>query len=1459
MEASSKKQHYFSKPSTHHHCSATVTTPETSLESHWPSSSSSMSEYDMDDGRRNNRSSRRPHLSSNNSPPNEALFPPVVTRRQPVHQHQRDHTKKGTGSRSKSMGPSSNNMRWRDTADMVHSSSRHHSRPQGPSEGSSPPSSRGRRGGMRRDESHSRPHSPTNNNRPRRTFSCPPSPQQHARRPIQPSSRMSSSNNNYDRPHQVPSSRGQPTLRNNGRARGGPTPSSNEQLVRRSHSSSNQEHPAQQANDDALALVVRERTPSRTTTHRSREEKNDHLPRERREEHQLKNQAQKNQLLRKSEEEQQRRCHRNHREHHSSSSPSKLRHRSVPPPQEKRLHQQQTKMIEYKPTVLDDAMSTKALPSRRHTASSNKKYNWGEVKSDTKSRATKSSKKSNWGEVKCDIMISSSNKDSTKSKSQSEHKKTTSSKSSRDVQSKLSGVEGTKSLYSKEDKSRVSKLRKEDYKSRVSELTKETSLLFRAHTVHSPPTREKSWISCASDEESLLVSRQHVTTTKKHEMSTKALPSRRHTASSNKKYNWGEVKSDTKSRATKSSKKSNWGEVKCDIMISSSNKDSTKSKSQSEHKKTTSSKSSRDVQSKLSGVEGTKSLYSKEDKSRVSKLRKEDYKSRVSELTKETSLLFRAHTVHSPPTREKSWISCASDEESLLVSRQHVTTTKKHDSLAAHRAKARQLDVSMRTKSTHSSSIRGSLRSQESKARNEPSILQVKESSMHDSSSHKETTAAQDQEAKMQDFFEQFSKIIGETKKKKNSRSKSRDSARAQQQRPTQRHEPVKERRDTWRDESNVELAMRLIEKNKGTKMSTVKSSDEEDMHVQSSSRSRSKSRHSSVTRRSDSPPRHESKAMRRAESSSSSTNSPPRPAVVHDTPLRFIPERRTQLPTPNGIPEPTFNENSLIRRESGPAYSSKPIPPPPSRRNTVAGPGVTESAMTSMRTPAISKSANLMMNSPPPPPPPRINRYNNNVNSDKTNHMLYSASEPSFTAPPLPLSQPGGEITDHSQSDYLNQYPDADTMPDTSKEWLKYATKGSQRRQEAADDGSTRRKSKMFGRKKSGIEEQVKAMSVKQMPFTDQFGDFGYYSGQVNDDGRPDGTGIMKYENGVFYEGPWSNGCQDKLAASQYERIRGGFTSWSGKGKGGVKSGSTLPWNAKNNDKHSNEKTNVRGMEWTDLNGDTGRYTGEVDDDQLPHGSGIMKYDFGLIAEGDWVHGVLREGPMDRMISAAAMSGGGSVAPGMINSGMSVGPGASGYASGAVSVLGGGGAMSVAPMGFGGGPGANGFNNSAVSLFGGGAPSPVMGFGGGPGAIGFNNSAVSVFSGGGAPSPVQFMGMNPSQRAYIAQQNAMMKSSMNSIMSTPSGSFVHNGAGSVYGGAGSVYGNSGSFYGSVNSGMQMQPIQQAQYQQQMAMMQHQQMVLQQQYQCQQQYQPQNLHEEVDMPMKPPVPNIVIR
>jgi len=269
----------------------------------------------------------------------------------------------------------------------------------------------------------------------------------------------------------------------------------------------------------------------------------------------------------------------------------------------------------------------------------------------------------------------------------------------------------------------------------------------------------------------------------------------------------------------------------------------------------------------------------------------------------------------------------------------------------------------------------------------------------------------------------------------------------------------------------------------------------------------------------------------------------------------------------------------------------------------------------------------------------------------------------------PQPQQQP---VTASQQSD------------DDSQSWMKYTDRGvNSEEQRSASVGrsvssSGRREGgqrKMFGRDpktKSGMNEQMKSRSVKKMPFTDHLGDFGYYTGCVNDNGRPNGKGIMKYENGVFYEGTWMDGCQDKHTASRYERIQSGFTSWGGKGQGATKSGSTLPWNSRKNDVHDDRaKTFVRGMDWTDFNGHTGRYTGGINKDQLPHGTGIMKYDFGLIAQGDWVNGILNEGPHDRMISAAASMGASMTPGGSVGPGMSVGPGAFGYAGGAVSVLG--------------------------------------------------------------------------------------------------------------------------------------------------------------------------------------------
>ncbi|KAL7440599.1 hypothetical protein ACHAXH_004253 [Discostella pseudostelligera] len=301
--------------------------------------------------------------------------------------------------------------------------------------------------------------------------------------------------------------------------------------------------------------------------------------------------------------------------------------------------------------------------------------------------------------------------------------------------------------------------------------------------------------------------------------------------------------------------------------------------------------------------------------------------------------------------------------------------------------------------------------------------------------------------------------------------------------------------------------------------------------------------------------------------------------------------------------------------------------------------------------------------------------------------------------------------------------------QPESNKDWMKYATTASARESADESSGIAKKASKLIGRTPTNLtnSQRKKVWKVKQMPYCDQFGDHGIYTGHVNEDGKPDGSGSMKYENGVFYEGTWTDGCQD--AAAQYARIRSGFTSWGGKGKSATKSGMVLPWNARKNDAHDGkEKSNVRGMEWIDMKGHSGRYTGEVNGDQIPHGNGMMRYDFGLIAEGEWVRGVLKEGPHDHLV--AAMGGGQSVVSGMqrINSSLSLGSRSVGFPSGAVSVVSGG--------------GMSGFMPPSIMQF---MPSPhvmmahqnaVMNYGSAVGSV--YGGAGSVYSSAGLPIPVQ-------------------------------------------------------------------------------------------------------------------------
>ena len=53
--------------------------------------------------------------------------------------------------------------------------------------------------------------------------------------------------------------------------------------------------------------------------------------------------------------------------------------------------------------------------------------------------------------------------------------------------------------------------------------------------------------------------------------------------------------------------------------------------------------------------------------------------------------------------------------------------------------------------------------------------------------------------------------------------------------------------------------------------------------------------------------------------------------------------------------------------------------------------------------------------------------------------------------------------------------------------------------------------------------------------------------------------------------------------------------------------------------------KQSAHGMIWIDKSGQPGRYTGDLNHKGLaPHGRGIMHYDYGLIADGEWANGTL-------------------------------------------------------------------------------------------------------------------------------------------------------------------------------------------------------------------------------------------
>ena len=140
----------------------------------------------------------------------------------------------------------------------------------------------------------------------------------------------------------------------------------------------------------------------------------------------------------------------------------------------------------------------------------------------------------------------------------------------------------------------------------------------------------------------------------------------------------------------------------------------------------------------------------------------------------------------------------------------------------------------------------------------------------------------------------------------------------------------------------------------------------------------------------------------------------------------------------------------------------------------------------------------------------------------------------------------------------------------------------------------------------------------VKAMKYQDESGKEGRYTGDVNEDHRPHGQGKIKYQDGTAFEGVWSEGSQ--VHGKSYRAKNKNRKSGNSSGK------KKDDWSSGKREAEGGKKT-VKRMKWLDYYGDPGEYTGEVDSSGMPDGKGSMKYDHGLIQDGNWRRGQFVEG----------------------------------------------------------------------------------------------------------------------------------------------------------------------------------------------------------------------------------------
>lgn len=186
-------------------------------------------------------------------------------------------------------------------------------------------------------------------------------------------------------------------------------------------------------------------------------------------------------------------------------------------------------------------------------------------------------------------------------------------------------------------------------------------------------------------------------------------------------------------------------------------------------------------------------------------------------------------------------------------------------------------------------------------------------------------------------------------------------------------------------------------------------------------------------------------------------------------------------------------------------------------------------------------------------------------------------------------------------------------------------------------------------------------AACVAKMPY-DHFGTLGKYSGEVNSFGIPHGKGALVYDDGRVDSGIWVDGrcnvdergsgqsvSNQSMAKSVSNRSVSNHSvaksmsnrSVSNKSVSGRSHRSSskspgrdlhqsspyhqqqpYPYHQTNSPKSTRY---ISQMPWSDVNGFSGHYTGEVNDINAPEGRGYIQYSNGVIEEGTWRNGVFQ------------------------------------------------------------------------------------------------------------------------------------------------------------------------------------------------------------------------------------------